>query len=67
MFALLILFCTGCQTNPLLKPSKGITTTIFPEYREYVKKDRKLKKLEKEARYLNMDAYEALIKRVENE
>jgi hypothetical protein len=67
MFALLILFCTGCQTNPLLKPSKGITTTIFPEYREYIRKDKKLNKVEKDARYLNMDAYEALIKRVENE
>jgi hypothetical protein len=65
MIGLVILSCTGCQTNPLLKPSKGITTTIFPEYREYVKKDRKLKALDKEARYLNMQAYEALIERIE--
>ena len=62
---LIILVCTGCQTNPLLKPSRGITETVFPEYRIYINKDRKLTKIEKQARMLNLEAYELLIKRVE--
>ncbi len=60
----LLFALTGCQSvNPLIEPYSNIVNkTLIPRLEQYVKKDKKLPKEEKEAIWYEIQAHRILIR-----
>lgn len=58
---ILLLLTAGCA-NPLYKPFKRVSTSVFPEYRKYVKQDPKLTKEQKSRRIKGVDHVDKLLR-----